>query len=555
MKNYYLLFLQIFPIGLFAQVKPEHSKKMFVDSTGRYYQQASLPIYFYISTSENGDPLPLQTVSKKEVYLEGHGEHAFKHQNFLTKQNEIIVIYADGKAPVTTSSFLQAPTFSSDFQKYYGVGLNVTLDQKDEMSGIDGTYHSINGSDYSKHLNQPESFATEGKYVYCYYSVDLTGNAEEIKTEEFTVDLTPPSTFHNFIGISSENVISTNSSIYLSISDSISGVASTHYKFDDEKFRNYKGGSIAFKYLADGYHRLTYYSVDNVINIGAEQNFEFYVDKTAPIMSADVLGDKFLVGKRVYFSGRTKLKITAIDNKSGIKRVMYNINEEDDVEYTEPFYLPNRSGIHNVKFYAIDNTDNPVRDDFEHTVGVIYLDLTGPSLNHSYDGPSFIKADTVYISPETKVVLTAKDPEAGLKNISYNFGDETEESLYSKSFSVSREGLHHLKYIGYDNVNNRNSKETYFILDTKGPEVTHQFANSANDGDKYPSYTTIYFAATDVEVGTEKITYRINGGGEQSYVAPLRGFEKDTEYTITIKAYDLLGNVSETELSFKTDTY
>ncbi len=79
MKNYYLLFLLIFPIGLFAQVKPEHSKKMFVDSTGRYYQQASLPIYFYISTSENGDPLPLQTVSKKEVYLEGHGEHAFKH--------------------------------------------------------------------------------------------------------------------------------------------------------------------------------------------------------------------------------------------------------------------------------------------------------------------------------------------------------------------------------------------------------------------------------------------------------------------------------------------
>jgi len=38
-------------------------------------------------------------------------------------------------------------------------------------------------------------------------------------------------------------------------------------------------------------------------------------------------------------------------------------------------------------------------------------------------------------------------------------------------------------------------------------------------------------------------------------VAPLRGFEKDKEYTITIKAYDLLGNVSETELSFKTDTY
>ena len=555
MKNYYFLLLLILPMSLFAQLQPEHTKKIFVDSAGRYYQQASLPLYLYVGTSESAQPVPMQTLEKKEMYLEGHGEHSFKHENYLTKENDVFVIYADGKAPVTTSSFLEAPTYSSGNRQYYGVGLEVTLAQKDEMSGIDAIYHSTNRSDFSAHSDVPVAFASEGQNLYSYYSVDRTGNAEQVKTKTFTVDLTPPIAFHNFIGISSENVISTNSSIYLSVSDTVSGVASSHYKFDEEKFRIYKGGNIAFSYLDDGYHTISYYSEDNVQNKGAEQNFRFYVDKTAPIMSADVLGDKFIVGKRVYFSGRTKLKITAIDNKSGLKRVMYTINEEDEAEYREPFYLPNRSGIHNIKFYAVDHTDNPVKDDFEHTVGVIYVDLTGPSLNHSYDGPSFTKADTMYISPVTKVVLTAKDPEAGLKNIKYNFGNETDETLYSKSFSITLEGLHHLNYFGYDNVNNRNSKETYFILDTNGPEITYQFANSANDEGVYPSYTTIYLAATDAEVGTKRISYSINGGKEQSYVSPLRGFEKNKKYKVVITAYDLLGNLSEIEMVFNTDTY
>jgi hypothetical protein len=94
MKNSYLSFLLILPLSVFAQVKPEHTKKCLQivqgDTINRHRFQ-----YFYISTSENGEPLPLQTVLRIEVYLKGHGEHAFKHENFLTKKNEVIVIYAD----------------------------------------------------------------------------------------------------------------------------------------------------------------------------------------------------------------------------------------------------------------------------------------------------------------------------------------------------------------------------------------------------------------------------------------------------------------------------
>ncbi len=554
MKHYYLTLFLFLPIIIFGQ-QPEHPKKMFVDSTGRYYQQASLPLFFFIGTSANDKPLPLQAVQKTELYLEGHGVHSFKHKNSITNKFDVLTIYADGRAPITTPKFLNAPSYSTNNNVFYGSNLEITLSSKDEMSGVDAIYHSLSGSSFSKHDGKPTSFKTEGNFVYKYYAVDRTGNVENIKEKNFTVDLTAPSSFHSFISISSDNVISTNSSIYLSVSDSTSGVAKTYYKFDKEKFRTYSGKNIAFKYLPDGYHTITYYSVDYVKNKETAKSFTFYLDKTAPIMSADILGDKFLVGDKVYFSGRTKLKLTAVDNKSGIKRVMFSINGRKEVEYSTPFYLPNKSGLHNVEFYAIDNTDNRIKSDFKHSVGVIYVDLTGPSINHSFTNPNFVKADTVYISPATKIVLKGNDPEAGLKKVTYSLGETKSETSYIKPFSIETKGLYRLNYFAYDNVNNRNSKATYFIVDANGPEITHQFSTQPSKEGKYPSYTTIYLAAVDIEVGAGKIRYRINDGAEQFYNAPLQGFKKDKEYKITIKGYDLLGNLSETELIFKTDTY
>ncbi len=268
-----------------------------------------------------------------------------------------------------------------------------------------------------------------------------------------------------------------------------------------------------------------------------------------------MLGDKFILGDRVYFSGRTKLKLTAVDNKSGIKEVLYSINNEPEIKYTDPFYLPNRSGLHNVKFRAVDNTNNPVKDDFEHSIGVIYVDLTGPSLNHSFSGPTFNKADTIFISPKTNILLSGSDPEAGLKKISFGMDGAQEETTYSKAFNVTSSGLHSLSYFGYDNVNNKNSKKTDFIVDVTGPEISSQFSTPLSKESKYPSYVTIYLAAVDAEVGVDQIRYSINDGKEQLYIAPLKGFLKDKEYTIKMSAVDLLGNTSQKVVSFKTDKY
>ncbi len=547
------LLLATLPFVLFGQ-QPEHKKKKYVDSLGRYYQQASLPVYFYVSTSPEEKPTQVLIDSKLEpIYLEGHGIHGLKHHNVKTNEIETFDIYADGIAPVTRSTFSGSTVYNTGAMRFYGKGLQITLKATDEMSGLEAVYHSLD--DASMTTYSPVSVSKEGKNSYSYYAVDHVGNAEKVKIETFTIDLSAPTTYHNFVGISDEKVISTGSSIYLTSTDVLSGLASTSFHFDKEKPRPYVGGNIAFQYLADGNHTLFYNSVDKVNNVEEEKSISFYLDKTAPIMSADILGDKFLVGEKVYFSGRTKLKLTAVDNKSGIKDVMYAINNEAFQKYADPFYLPNRSGFHSVKYYAIDNTSNTSKDNFEHTVGVIYVDLTGPALSHRFEGTTFMKADSLYTSPLNKLILSANDPESGLKNVTYKIDGQGEEIKYSDPIEIIAQGKHVIDFFGYDNVNNRNSKALSIIVDNQGPTIFNQFSVAAISENKYPSNVSLFLAATDQQVGTLRILYTINDGKESIYASPINGFLKDKQYSIKVTAIDLLGNKTTKEVKFETGKY
>jgi hypothetical protein len=547
------LLLATLPFTLFGQ-QPEHKKKKYVDSLGQYYQQASLPVYFYVSTSPDEKPTQVLVDAKKEpIYLEGHGVHGLKHHNSATNKIETFDINADGIAPITRSTFSGALTHNAAALRFYGKGLQIALKATDEMSGLEAVYHSLNQGAMSTY--SPISVSQEGKNTYSYYAVDNVGNVEKLKTETFTVDLSAPDTYHNFVGITNEKIISTGSSIYLTTSDVLSGVASTSYHFDKEKPRAYVGGNIPFQYLADGNHTIYYNSVDKVSNTEEEKSFTFYLDKTAPIMSADILGDKFLVGEKVYFSGRTKLKLTAVDNKSGIKEMMYSINNEPFQKYSDPFYLPGKSGFHTVKYYANDNTANTSNDNFQHTVGVIYVDLTGPALANRFEGTTFMKADSLYTSPQNKLVLSANDPESGLKNITYKIDGQGEETKYTTPISIANSGKHTIEYFGYDNVNNRNSKTIFILVDDQGPAISNQFSVAAISENKYPSNVSLFLAATDQQIGTQRILYSINDGKENIYAAPLSGFIKEKQYAVKVTAIDLLGNKTNKEIKFETGKY
>ena len=569
-----LLFLFMGLCGSVAgQEQQEHAPGHYIDEEQRYYQQAKLPVYLFISHSPDAQPNQLATAegeqatgTREPIYLDGHGVHYLKHTDQLDNTLQTFAIHADGRAPVTTSTLGEAKASSTGDTRYFGSGHSVSLEAKDGMSGLKALYYAVNGQAWASYTSTIR-FDKEGPQRLRYYAVDRVGNVEEAGQMDFVVDLSAPETYHNVIGVAKGNVISTNTQLYLTMGDSISGLAATYYKFDDGDYKTYRGGILPFASLPDGDHTVYYYSVDKVGNKEEAGSYAFYLDKTAPIMSSDVLGDRFIVDDQVYFSGRTKLKLTAVDNKSGIKEVRYSVDGADFEEYNEPFYLPSVAGVHTVRYYALDNMQNQGTGsdagrvaEYRHTVSKVYVDLTGPTLSHRFTGPTFQKGDSVYINNKTKMVLSATDPESGLQYISYRVDSKGEEVRYDAPFSVSGKGFHRVDFFGYDNVNNRNVEDFLIMVDDEGPQIQTTFS-VAPVGEKdgvpvYPSYVTLFISSTDQQSGYNEIRYSLDGGAtDKVYGQPVSGFKKDTVITMTITATDKLGNPTTQSVTFRTATY
>ncbi len=299
-----------------------------------------------------------------------------------------------------------------------------------------------------------------------------------------------------------------------------------------------------------------------------EQIFNFYLDKLSPILTSDILGDRYIVNEQVYFSGRTKMKLTAVDNKSGIKEVLYSIDAADFETYEQPFYLPSVPGTHIVRYYAIDNVENNTSsssskavnyqlDNYKYHVNKVYVDLVGPTLEFSYIGNNFKARDTMFISSKTKIKIAGTDAESGLQYLSYSLDGVLEETKYSEPFSIGTEGYHEIEYFGYDNVNNRNIDDFKLVVDNEAPELKYNFSiksiGEEKGINKYPAYVVLYLAATDGKVGTKDIYYSLNGAAELKFSKFIEGFSSKTENLIKVRITDKLNNESSFEIKFYTE--
>lgn len=572
--TYLLLFLLTSIISHQSLAQKEHKLESYRDKEGNLYWPKSKPVYIFVADNPEGDNKDkLESKSTKQYanpfYFDTEGinyirtRHAVdpKTKQFVLPKIEIMFeIYADGKPPTTIIELKNSESYTSKQSKqiFYGKDLQIELSARDALSGVKNTYIKVGDRDfevYTGAINLTEG----GAYTVQYYSVDNVGNVEEthlLRSRKFTVDIDPPKTYYNITGISTaDSIVSESSHIYFTAEDSSSGVKSIYYKINDGKYQRYIDGNISLEKFKDGPYTIHYYSVDNVNNESKPQSFSFYFDNTAPIMSSDILGDKFIIGNKVYFSGRTKLNLTAVDNRAGVKDIMYSINERAFQKYLKPFYLPNLSGVHTVRFYAIDSIANRKKEDeIDHTINRVYVDLTGPTLDADIEGPTFKVRDTVYISGRTKIRLKAIDKESGLKQITYKLDDDTEEALYEGDLQIDKGGFHRLRYFGYDNVNNRNRGEITFSVDNGGPEIFIHFSipyiDERDSLKVYPSSLQVYLGASDKKTGAKSISYTINDDPVKRYLGIIEGFEVGKNYVLKITATDKLDNETTEEIEF-----
>lgn len=572
-----LLFSGLVTNFIYGQEQKKHEKKIYTDSLGNLYWNKDLPCRVWISVDENSEKIMLKNPDQAKytnpLYFDTEGNNFIRtlwavdsntKETVYPKQEIMFPVIVDSKPPVSKIHISDASKTVHNGMTYYSKDLFIELTAVDNFSGVEQIYYSINGQAYTEYKDKIV-FDKNGEYLLKYYSVDNVGNAEEVKNTDgvrFTVSTNAPVTKHEIIGIADNNVISIETQLKLNVEATAAGTKATYYSIDGESKRIYNKQSVPISQLNNGDHTITYYTVDNLGNTEDEKSYEFYLDKLAPILTSDVLGDRYIVNDKIYFSGRTKLKLTAVDNKSGVDKTMYSVDGSEFKEYSEPFYLPGVPGLHTIRYFAVDKMKNNTTgsrsvkyEEYNHKVEKIYVDLTGPTISHRFLGNIFNTRDTVFINKNTKIQLTAYDAESGTDHIAYSFDGDLAETTYDKPFSIEKSGLHTLEYFGYDKVNNRNVGKIYFYGDNEGPTPEIKFSikslGKKEELDIYPEYVQLYLSATDDMIGTKDIYYSINGSIETKMTKLyIEGFMKGRINTVNVKAVDKLGNPHETIVRF-----
>lgn len=554
-----------------------HPVKSHKASNGKIYWNKTVPVYVRISSSPEDKGILLENDEQAKyanpIYFDTEGINYIRTRNAVDNktlklakpiQEVMLPVYADGEAPISKANYLNTPKRKKDNVTYFGKGLLIELKSADAVSGVENIFYSLDHKPYTKYIDKIP-MDKPGKILLKYYAVDFVGNVESENETQLITDHAAPTSTLSSKGPQIDNSFSLGSTFFITAKDSLSGVQSIYYKFDDSPYQLYEGNPINADHLTDGYHKLTYYSIDKVKNIEEEKSYELFFDKSAPLMAADILGDKFMVDDQIYFSGRTKLKFIAVDNRVGVKQIKYSINNEEYKIYEAPFYLPNATGNHIIRYYALDNFGNKTNDDrtstdfhqYEHLVTKIYVDLTGPNLSYDFEGNLLETRDTVFMNSSTKLILSAVDTESGLKKITYSLEGSAEELNYTTPISFNKSGYHVIDFYGYDNVSNRNISHMNIYVDNIGPKVFYYFSSEPyetmeNGRKTYSSRTNIYLAATDDHVGLRNIYYTINGGKEQQYNTQIDNLKRKNEYIIGIRAVDQLGNETKTKVIFNT---
>lgn len=554
-----------------AQNPLVHPDTVFVspDSLQRFYVNARMGVYLFIGTSPN--PAEAQRLYSESapqdanpMYFDGHGQHLVKHEDRLESVDVNFEVYADGRAPASSIAYENAvPTRRND-TLFFWQAPTVRLDAEDQMSGVGQIYFSLNQQPYRPYT-QPLAFETPGNYRVQYYAVDRVGNVEEVKARHVTYDPHPPVTTLTRQGTFLDDILSPRAALQLTAALNARSVGpititSIRYQIDGGSEQTYRT-PIDADDLSEGEHTITYYATNFLGVSETPQSFTFFVDKSPPRLSSEILNNQFLASNgQTYVSGRSRIKLIAFDNKIGLDKIFYSVNDADYAEYDQPFYLT-ASGLTSVRFYAVDRLGNSSRNDADRNsnITIPHLDLKGPDLRFDYNGNTFTLRDTVFINPRTEVRLFASDEESGVERIGYRLDGDV-EAVYSGPLTLGEEGPHTLEYYGYDQVANRNVDRLFFHVDASGPEVLHEFGIPATGTQQmvgtavnvYPSHVVLFLSAIDRLVGYDRMFYRVGDGPERQYTAPLGSFPAGSEITVTVRALDQLGNETTETIRFAT---
>ncbi len=294
------------------------------------------------------------------TFQNGISASSIQYGDIHTSQN----CTADTTPPITSHSL----SGTSGNNGWYISNVQVTLTANEP---VNWTKYNLNSAGWVTYSG-PFSVTTEQQNSLQYYSEDIGGNQESLKSVVIKIDKTTPETIDSLSGTSGNNGwYLSNVSIVLNATDNVSGVKSVQYKIGDGAWQTHNGSSVTFNVTSEGSTTVYYKAEDNAGNVETEKSVVIKIDKAEP-SSACV---PYASGSNGWYSGDVTVTCSGNDATSGLDHIDYDVDSGGSQEYSGSFVVSGE-GNHDIVHTATDVAGN-VESDQTVAFGI---DLTPPTV-------------------------------------------------------------------------------------------------------------------------------------------------------------------------------
>jgi len=345
--------------------------------------------------------------------------------------------------------------------------------------------------------------------------------------------------------------------IDLQAQDKLSGVKTIFVSENGGRYQPYDKPLSG--YFSERLNIIRYYSADSVGNEEEVGEFQFTVDATPPITTHRFTGR--FSGSNL--SPNTTFTLQSDDNKSGVKDIFVQLNDDEPQSYSGgeirlgDLGTP-ESEFSTIYYFAVDNVGNEEqKKQFNFSI-----DTKGPEVQYSWNGNHFESAaDAYFIHPDARLNLSASDNKMEVEQKWYllSGGITQNKTTYAKPISFP-ENLRQPVTVSLGAVdelgNQGETRQLKITMDATEPATTYAIeGKQIASGNSFilGAGATISLSARDAGSGIASTTYQINTQTPRRYTKPIQ-FRTSGDITLTIGSVDKVGNQeSKQEISFIYD--
>ncbi len=267
------------------------------------------------------------------------------------------------------------------------------------------------------------------------------------------------------VGNSPALYINSRTAFELVTGDDLSGVDYIEYKINDGEYSRY---TVPISLSKEGPATITYKATDKVGNKELAKVINLIVDNTAPAVSVKSSEPPFVNGNTMYSSPKNTYQLLAEDKSSGVKQIVYSVDNEPKQDYkNEPLKLE-KPGFHVINFYAIDNAGNVSQENSY----IVNIDGIKPTVDIKESIPYIVINNKVYAKKETVFTITAADGQSGIKQVLVKTDGAPDFVPYVEPLTFGTSGEHIIEAKAIDNVGNESDiKKVIFSNDIKAPST------------------------------------------------------------------------------------